>query len=44
MNNTAENKSYTYADYLTYPEGERIEIIDGHIYRMAAAPSRIHQT
>lgn len=43
MNNTAENKLYTYADYLTYPEGERIEIIGGHIYNMAAAPSRIHQ-
>lgn len=43
MNNAAENKLYTYADYLNYPEGERIEIIDGHIYNMAAAPSRIHQ-
>lgn len=43
MANIAENKLYTYSDYLSYPEGERIEIIDGHIYRMAAAPSRIHQ-
>lgn len=43
MNNAAENKLYNYADYLTFPEGERIEIIDGHIYNMAAAPSRIHQ-
>ena len=43
MSNTAENKIYTYADYLTYPEGERIEIIEGHIYNMAAAPSRRHQ-
>lgn len=43
MHNAAENKLYTYADYLTYPEGERIEIIDGHIYNMAAAPTRIHQ-
>ncbi len=43
MANTAENKIYTYTDYLTYPEGERIEIIDGHIYNMAAAPSRVHQ-
>ncbi|MDP4177150.1 MAG: Uma2 family endonuclease [Bacillota bacterium] len=43
MNNTAENKLYTYADYKNYPENERVEIIDGQIYAMAAAPSRIHQ-
>jgi Uma2 family endonuclease len=43
MSNTAENKLYTYNEYLAYPEGERIEIIEGHIYNMAAAPSRIHQ-
>lgn len=43
MSNTAENKIYTYADYINYPEGERIEIIEGHIYNMAAAPSRKHQ-
>ncbi|WP_234124947.1 Uma2 family endonuclease [Clostridium hydrogenum] len=43
MNNTAENKLYTYADYLTFPEDECVEIIDGHIYKMAAAPSRKHQ-
>jgi Uma2 family endonuclease len=43
MSNTAENKLYTYNDYLAYPEGERIEIIEGHIYNMAAAPSRRHQ-
>jgi Uma2 family endonuclease len=43
MDNTAKNKTYTYTDYMKYPEGERIEIIDGHIYDMAAAPSRIHQ-
>ncbi|WP_234124306.1 Uma2 family endonuclease [Clostridium hydrogenum] len=44
MANITENKLYTYSDYLNYPEGERIEIIDGHIYRVAAAPSRIHQS
>ncbi|WP_234121335.1 PDDEXK family nuclease [Clostridium hydrogenum] len=43
MNNAAENKLHSYADYLTYPEGQRIEIIDGHIYNMADAPTRIHQ-
>ena len=36
-------KTYTYKDYLTYDENERIEIIDGGIYNMSPAPSRIHQ-
>lgn len=35
-------KKYTYADYLTWPEGERWEIIDGVPY-MQAAPSWQHQ-
>jgi Uma2 family endonuclease len=43
MNNTAENKLYTYADYKDYSEGESIEIIYGHVYNMSPAPSRIHQ-
>jgi Uma2 family endonuclease len=43
MANTAKSKIYTYVDYLAYPEGERIEIIEGHIYNMSPAPSRIHQ-
>ena len=34
---------YTYADYLTWPEGERWEIIDGVAY-MQAAPSWQHQS
>lgn len=38
-----ENKTYTYKDYLTYDENERIEIIGGKIYNMSPAPSRIHQ-
>ena len=37
-----ENKKYTYADYLTWPENERWEIIDGVPY-MQAAPTPIHQ-
>jgi len=37
-----ENKKYTYADYLTWPENERWEIIDGVPY-MQAAPSWQHQ-
>ncbi len=35
-------KTYSYADYLTWNESERWEIIDGVPY-MQAAPSRIHQ-
>lgn len=37
-----EGKKYTYADYLTWPEDERWEIIDGTPY-MQATPTRIHQ-
>jgi len=36
-------KTYTYKDYMLYDENERIEIIDGKIYNMSPAPSRIHQ-
>ena len=36
-------KTYTYKDYILYDENERIEIIDGTIYNMSPAPSRIHQ-
>ncbi|WP_270563846.1 Uma2 family endonuclease [Clostridium beijerinckii] len=36
-------KTYTYKDYLSYDENERIEIIDGEIINMSLAPSRIHQ-
>ncbi|APM40757.1 Uma2 family endonuclease [Clostridium kluyveri] len=43
MDNTAKNKIYTYADYMNYPEGARIELIGGTIYDMSPAPSRIHQ-
>lgn len=37
-----ENKKYTFADYLTYPEDERWEIIDGVPY-MQASPTPLHQ-
>lgn len=40
---TDQSKVYTYKDYLTYDEGERIEIIEGEIISMTPAPSRIHQ-
>lgn len=34
---------HTYKDYLTYEENERIELIEGEIFNMAPAPSRMHQ-
>lgn len=34
---------YNYSDYLTFDENERIEIIEGRIYNMSPAPSRMHQ-
>jgi len=37
-----EERQYTYADYLRWPENERWEIIDGVPY-MQAAPSPTHQ-
>lgn len=37
------DKKYTYADYLTWPENERWEIIDGVPY-MQAAPTWQHQS
>lgn len=39
----AEETTYTFADLLTWPEGERYELIDGVPY-MQAAPSREHQS
>ncbi|SDD78612.1 Uma2 family endonuclease [Sporomusa acidovorans] len=36
-------KIYTYKDYLTWPEGERWELIDGTAYAMSPAPNRLHQ-
>jgi len=37
------NKSYTYADYLTWKFKERIELIKGRIFKMSPAPKRVHQ-
>jgi len=39
---TPNEKQYSYADYLEWPEDERWEIIDGVPY-MQAAPSPLHQ-
>jgi Uma2 family endonuclease len=38
-----EERKYSYADYLTWNEGERVELIDGEIFNMSPAPSREHQ-
>lgn len=38
-----KNKTYTYADYLSWPDEERWELIDGVPYDMSPAPSRRHQ-
>ncbi len=35
--------NYTYSDYLSWPENERWEIINGFAYNMSPAPSRRHQ-
>ncbi len=34
---------YTYADYLSWPDEERWELIDGVAYDMSPAPSPVHQ-
>ena len=35
--------NFTYGDYITWPEDERWELIDGYAYNMSPAPLRIHQ-
>lgn len=42
MSSPTEKGRYTFADYLTWDENERIEIINGEAFLMAA-PSRVHQ-
>lgn len=37
------NKSYTYADYLTWQFDHMVELIRGKIFKMSPAPSRYHQ-
>jgi Uma2 family endonuclease len=34
---------FSYADYLTWPEGERWELIDGETWDMTPAPTTVHQ-
>ena len=38
-----EARRYTYADYKTWPDDERWELIDGEAYDMSPAPNRWHQ-
>ena len=37
------DKKFNYADYLTWPDDERWEIIEGVVYDMSPAPSTEHQ-
>lgn len=37
------NKTYTYADYLTWQFSERIELIKGKVFKMSPAPNTFHQ-
>lgn len=39
----SEYGTYTYADYLTWQFDEMVEIIKGRLFRMNAAPERVHQ-
>ncbi|TYS13252.1 Uma2 family endonuclease [Rossellomorea vietnamensis] len=38
-----KKEKYSYADYLTWDEGGRFELIDGEVFNMSPAPSRRHQ-
>ena len=40
---TSYTGKYSYADYLTWELDEMVEIIKGRLFKMTAAPSRIHQ-
>lgn len=43
MSKPHEKRRMTYRQYLQWPEGSRVELIDGEIYNMTPAPSRLHQ-
>lgn len=38
-----EKRKYTYDDYAKWDDGNRYELIDGDVYLMSPAPSRVHQ-
>jgi Uma2 family endonuclease len=37
------NKNYSYADYFSWQFEERVELINGKVYKMSPAPSSYHQ-
>lgn len=39
-----EEQKYNYGDYLSWPDNERWEIIEGTPYNMSPAPAPVHQT
>lgn len=43
LSNLDINKSYSYADYLTWKFQERLELIKGRIFKMSPAPGVNHQ-
>ena len=38
-----QGNNFSYGDYITWPDEERWELIDGYAYNMSPAPSRRHQ-
>lgn len=42
MDNTTEDKIYTYADYKNYYNNKYTELIEGKVYSIDPAPSKIH--
>ncbi len=43
LNDLSPDKTYTYADYLTWQFDEMVEIIKGKMFKMSPAPARMHQ-
>ena len=43
INDLDLEKTYSYADYLTWKFQERLELIRGKIFKMSPAPSTFHQ-
>ena len=43
INDLDLNKTYSYADYLTWQFQEKLELIKGKIFKMSPAPSTNHQ-
>jgi Uma2 family endonuclease len=38
-----EEERFTYADYLTWDDAQRWELIDGEVFCMSPEPNRLHQ-